>query len=441
MQRPCPAGACDLGSGCGPDGTECDDHDACTLGDRCQGGTCVGTPKLCGGPAACVSATTLNPGGGVCVDGECSGSPEVECVGACAAGACTSTTKMVGVSWHAACALSTGGAVACWGDNTLGALGTGNTTSSLVPVVVPGLETEVVALSAGGNDDACALTAEGRVSCWGGGYDDLGTIGSLSPLEVSLPVPAVAITTGPFHRCALTGEGEVYCWGNNFACGLGDPAKPEPVIIDPVKVLGLAPNIVAISAGLQFTCAVSAAGGVQCWGVNGYGQLGLETAFGCPPVDVPGLTQVISVAAGSSRVCALTQAGAVLCWGLDSPIGSAEHVMPEVVTGLWSGVESITSGNENADTGEDHDCALFANGKAKCWGGNHWGQLGDGTTTPSLGAVDVVGLSARTISAGIDSTCAIELSGRVVCWGRGTEGQLGNGTMMNSLTPVPVMGL
>ncbi|UQA56276.1 DUF4215 domain-containing protein [Polyangium aurulentum] len=88
--------------------------------------------------------------------------------------------------------------------------------------------------------------------------------------------------------------------------------------------------------------------------------------------------------------------------------------------------------------GSDHNCALFEDGRVKCWGKNYSGQLGLGDYLPfgdepgemgaSLPVVDLgAGVIATEISAGSMHSCALLADGAVKCWGQGSSGQLGLG--------------
>lgn len=99
-------------------------------------------------------------------------------------------------------------------------------------------------------------------------------------------------------------------------------------------------------------------------------------------------------------------------------------------------------------TGVDHACAILADDSVKCWGGNQFGQLGNGTTTSTTDAVAVPGIAnAIDIAAGSAFSCAVvgaaagDIAGAVMCWGNGTSGQLGNGSSSSSSTPVAVGSL
>ncbi len=72
--------------------------------------------------------------------------------------------------------------------------------------------------------------------------------------------------------------------------------------------------------------------------------------------------------------------------------------------------------------GDNHTCALKANGSVMCWGYNGDGQLGinDSLLRFSAYPVDVIGLSdAIALSAGGNMTCAIKRDASMACWGTG----------------------
>ncbi|HVZ51555.1 MAG TPA: Ig-like domain repeat protein [Pseudolabrys sp.] len=310
-----------------------------------------------------------------------------------------------------------------------------------------------------GDSHTCAVTSAGGVKCWGNNaYGQLGNATNSqtfnpnpTPLDVAgLSSGVVALAAGAYHTCALTSAGGVKCWGSNTYGQLGNTTNNNSSAANPtpVDVPGLSSGVVALTAGLTHTCALTSAGGVKCWGSNYFGQLGNATNTGNSnpnptPVNVAGLSSgVVALAAGTYHTCALTSAGGVKCWGsnvfgqLGTTTNSATGIpnpTPLDVTGLSSGVIAIAAGG--GSNGPSHTCALTNSGGVKCWGSNSFGELGN--TTGSGGAnptpLDVTGLTdVAAISAGGAHSCAILTSGAGVCWGYNGAGQLGN--LTNSAT-------
>lgn len=343
------------------------------------------------------------------------------------------------------CALSEEGGVKCWGLNMYGELGDGTWDDSFVPVDVVGLSSGVVAISATAGH-TCAITQEGGVKCWG--YNEYGQLGDGSYDNSSVPVDVmglssgvVAISAGWGHTCALTEEGGVKCWGLNIYGQLGDGTLEDSAV--PVDVEGLSSGVIAISAGGGHTCALTQGGEVKCWGLNFYGQLGDSTWTDSPvPVDVVGLSSdITAISVGGGHSCALTQSGDVRCWG-DNEYGQLGNgtrdnsAIPVDVEGLFSNIVAISAG-------WGHTCAISQTEGAKCWGYNEYGQLGDGNIYDSLipvGVLDFV-LGGVVVSAGGGHTCVIAQSGGVKCWGYNNEGQLGDGSTEDKYKPVDVVGL
>ncbi len=96
----------------------------------------------------------------------------------------TGVTALGGGDEHA-CAVASGGSLQCWGSNQYGQLGTGSTTQSNVPGAVSGLSSGVASV-AGGQYHTCALTSAGAVQCWG--WNMYGQLGNNSTSQSDVPV-------------------------------------------------------------------------------------------------------------------------------------------------------------------------------------------------------------------------------------------------------------
>lgn len=157
---------------------------------------------------------------------------------------------------------------------------------------------------------------------------------------------------------------------------------------------------------------------------------------------------VTLVAAGGKHTCAIKDAdGSVWCWGGNAygQLGDGtkkQRSTPARIKGLdGQRVVQISGGIE-------HACALTEAGEAYCWGSNEDGQLGvlDANDKPITGSdvpVRVDGLisPATWLSAGGNHTCVVVTGGTLQCWGENLSHQLGDGTTEERMTPVQVPGL
>ena len=266
------------------------------------------------------------------------------------------------------CALRDDGVVECWGSNR-----DGQAPETVIP-----WDGDFVQIAAYHNV-TCALAdaALQTVSCWGG--DKFHKLwyrygSSLTQLDV-----------GPSDFCAVRQDGVVECL--ELA---GHPSTSNRVVRNAREGF-----FVQVSAGLDFACAVTDGGVVECWGDN--------YAHRAPARREASEGVFIQVAAGDYHACALTDAGDIECWGHNAY--SQAPATREATEGAFVQVAA----------GEVYTCALRNDGVVECWGWNNapWAPA---TREAAEG-------SFVEVAADYRHTCALTDDDVVECWGNNHSGQ------------------
>ncbi|EHR69768.1 immunoglobulin I-set domain-containing protein [Burkholderiales bacterium JOSHI_001] len=329
-----------------------------------------------------------------------------------------SRDKIASSFWHT-CAMQADGQAACWGYNSSGQVGAGDTTPWPVPRAMTLLEPATGV--AAGETTSCALTVTGKVYCAGNGFT--------SPQPLSGFTNVKQVVAGRSHRCLLASDDTVWCWGSNDVGQVGD-GTTDPRLA-PVQVANLS-GMLSVAAGADFSCALRNDDSVWCWGLNTSGQVGQGPS---PSVSIPVQVSVgpaTQVSLGAGYACALLRGGTVNCWGRNNEgqlgTGSVGAGGPAAVAVIGlSRVVEVTAGRS-------HVCARLDDLSVRCWG---TGVMGNGNVDETRTAPTQVGglAGVQALAAGFGHTCALRSDGQVLCWGGNQEGQLGVGDRVVRTVP------
>lgn len=200
------------------------------------------------------------------------------------------------------CALLADARVACWGEQE-GGFGDGSGDPSSLPVEVRAFRGARAV--AAGDRMTCAVMPNGTVSCSGAAlfesHERLAarTAGrGLGVRTIAGLTDPVAVGVGSALACAIVADGRVSCWG----------PTPGRATTDARQVRGLA-GAVQLDLGQRTGCAASRGGRISCWEVPLGSNEPIESEL------VNGLTFVDRVVVGSGVFCAKPRRGGYLCWG------------------------------------------------------------------------------------------------------------------------------
>ena len=250
--------------------------------------------------------------------------------------------------------------VLCWGSNSVGQCGQvtvvdgGNVPSPdpvTTPAAVPGLMG--VQAVAAGDGTVCAIMGDGSVECWGdnsngqAGIDPMGQTDVcgdqmlscvLTPTKVAGVSGAAQIGVGADGACVLTTMGAVSCWGvevNGSALDAlstnPDGAFHAPTTLPSPFDTGVSAIAIGAAPGKDWVCALLGGGNIDCWGDNGFGQVGYmpgnvdhipdgtNNIVAMQALGADGGVTMPNVASFSTAatVCAIGVDKSLWCWGAD----------------------------------------------------------------------------------------------------------------------------
>jgi hypothetical protein len=190
------------------------------------------------------------------------------------------------------CGIDDIGAVSCWGADDGSPVDRGQSSDAL-----EGRWDGVAA----GFGHSCAVRANADIGCWGIGDDEPGDEGQVS--QAPEDGAWLWVGTGVHHSCALGENLKVHCWG--AASGPNDLGQVRFRPFSDYRVL---------TVGDYHGCSIhedDEENWLHCWGVTS-GDLDFGQVRNRPAYDQIDFTDV---SAGGFHSCAVRAAGTMECWG------------------------------------------------------------------------------------------------------------------------------
>ncbi|KKA26149.1 hypothetical protein TD95_003643 [Thielaviopsis punctulata] len=273
-------------------------------------------------------------------------------------------------------------------------------------------------------------------------------------IEGTKIVQVVACDSATF---ALTEDGRVYGWGTFRASdGILGFSEETKVQRTPLEIAGLK-NIKRLAAGSNHVLAINAKNEVTAWGSGEQSQLGRRIgerykmkALQPQHVGIPKskTNHIVKMACGSYHSFALTSDGKVYGWGLNNfgqvgveggaGEGEAMVTSPCIIKALSEYKIKDIAG------GEHHSLACTEDGKLLVWGRIDGHQVGlpkeayteentvfDENERPRLlfKPTEIKDIpTVETVAAGTDTSFAVTTEGKVYTWGFSANYQTGLGT-------------
>ena len=347
-------------------------------------------------------------------------------------------------------AINNDGLMFAWGLGFNGQLGNNSMLSSWAA----NSWTQVLAGNTIGIESDGTMWAIGGINSQGQlGLND--TVHRSSPVQIGTSTWSALGGSGGTTRTALRSDSTLWVWGsagqgqggNNNTNNLSSPTLTgslTSVQIQQSYVSSIATTQLswtAVSYGAAWSMfAIRNDGALFAWGLNTYGNLGLnDIVRRSSPVQV-GTSSWSSVSANGFATLAIRADNTLWSWGYNAAgqlgsnniINRSSPVQVGTAT-IWSKV--ITNGAVS----QDNVAAIDTNGALWVWGNNTNGQLGLNDVGVHRSSPVQLGTSSWTmVSAGSGMTAAITTTGNLFTWGVNTNGQLGDTTLVAKSSPIQI---
>jgi alpha-tubulin suppressor-like RCC1 family protein len=329
-------------------------------------------------------------------------------------------------------ALRSDGTLFGWGLNDYGQLGIGlSYPYHIFDSPVP-LESAIPWVSfASGYYHSVAIKADGSLWAWGYNSDiqpyfQPGLLGDGKKVSKSLPIQIGTDKDWRFvsvcsdFSAAIKNDGTLWSWGRNINGQLGDGTNTNRNV--PIQV-GKDTDWVSVSLGLHHTLALKVDGSLWAWGQNVVGELGDGTVVDKNTPKKIGTSSWRFIAAGAYRSFAIRTDGTLWSWGNNRGgiLGNGTYGDRAIPTQVGNDADwkSIALGIKDG-----HVFALKADGTLWGWGGNVYGQLGNGVFSGiPLIVPNKIGNDSdwESVSVGIYHTIGTKKNGTLWQWGNFTD--------------------
>lgn len=333
-----------------------------------------------------------------------------------------------------------------WGRNNYGQVGDNTATNRSSPVVLAG--SIPFSQIANGYGHAAAINSlDDTAWCWGRAAT--GQIGdNQTAANRSSPVSVIGghfflkIGAGIRATAGIKIDKSAWCWGYNGTGILGDGTATNRS--SPVSVVG-AHSFEAIAIS-DHTIGLKIDGSLWAWGNNGSGALGdNSTTYRSSPVSVLGAHSAIQITAGTSCSGLLKSDGSAWTFGSAGSIGDNAGVSRSSPVSV-AGAHSFTKLRVGASA-----IAMKSDGSAWMWGGNFFGEIGDGFSGSTFARsspvsvlgnhsfIDVAATASAQGSTSASPALGLKSDGSIWAWGQNIYGGLATGDSLFRMSPVKII--